>query len=90
MTETTIGSRVRLVTALCERLGILFSEEASQTERTDRRLRFINIAIGAITALVTISGPVSSWLGANTTQAISVIAAVVLVFDGLTGRSKTP
>jgi hypothetical protein len=83
MTEIAIGSRVRVVAARCERLGMLISEEASRTERTDRRLRLINIVIGAIAALVTISGPVSAWLGANATQAISVIAAVVLIFDGL-------
>ena len=82
-TNQAFEDRARTMAARCERLGLAFSREARNVERVDTWLRMTNIFVGAIATLVTISQPIASWLGQNTARTISIIAAIILIFDGL-------
>ena len=79
----SLEQRGRLTASRCERLALRISQEATKIQRSNQTLRIINIVVGAAAALVTVSAPVAVLIGANGTQAIFVIAACVLILDGL-------
>lgn len=78
-----LQGRALLITDRCEALSLRIAKEAARVERKQQRLRLVNILVGALAALVTISTPVAELIGPHGAQGISVIAAIVLIFDGL-------
>lgn len=81
--DKPLGNRASLIAERCEKLALAISKEAAKIERQDQRLRMINIGVGSVAAIVTISPPIASLIGTTATQSVSLVAAIVLILDGL-------